>query len=362
MRTLNIVKIVLVAIFCMGAVIVFVPTGMGPVNMASSDKKPKVDKEPKQRKADPKSNQDDYVGSESCATCHNNESAHFSITAHRKTMNDQSFPFDQRGCEACHGGAKKHVEFHKAAAQLYEEGKPEEAESLYADKEKAESAKVRYFKTLPAAEASAVCLKCHEGEQGRSEERFNFRRSDHHKAGVSCLDCHASHSPKRAEFLLRDTQPSLCYSCHAEQKASFSRPFHHKVPEGTMKCSDCHNQHGGFQAKQLRTGVGADTACLKCHSDKVGPFVFEHAPVKLEGCVSCHTPHGSNNPRMLNRNSVKSLCLECHSNTPTLPGQESTGSGPTTPSFHNLATPRFQNCTVCHVMIHGSNTNKVFFR
>jgi len=335
---------------------------MKSVNMASSEKQSKADKLVKPHKADPKADPNDYVGSDSCATCHNNEAAHFSITAHRKTMNDESFPFDQRGCEACHGGAKKHVEFHKAAAQLYEDGKPEEAEDLYADKEKADAAKVRYFKSLSSAEATAVCLKCHEGEQGRSEERFNFRRSEHHKQGVSCLDCHASHSPKRAEFLLKDTQPNLCYSCHSEQKSSFSRPFHHKVPEGTMKCTDCHNQHGGFLNKQLRSGIGADVACLKCHSDKSGPFVFEHAPVRVEGCVSCHTPHGSNNAKMLTRSSVKFLCLECHSNAPTLPGQESTGTGPTTPSFHNLALPRFQNCTVCHSKIHGSNTSKVYFR
>jgi hypothetical protein len=24
-------------------------------------------------------------------------------------------------------------------------------------------------------------------------------------------------------------------------------PFHHKVLEGAMKCSDCHNPHGGFE-------------------------------------------------------------------------------------------------------------------
>ncbi len=301
MRTIKLVKIALVAAFCLSATVVFMPTGVIPV-IASPDK------QQKQSKKEPPANPNDYIGSDSCAQCHANESALFSISAHRKTLGEK-FTFDQHGCEACHGGARKHVELHQAVKKLYEEGKPEEAEALYTDEAKVGAAKLRYFKELPAAEATAVCLKCHEGEQGRSEERFNFRRSTHSRHGVSCLDCHSSHSPKRTEFLLRDTQPNLCFSCHADQKASFSRPFHHKVPEGAMKCSDCHNQHGGFQSKQLRSWVGSDVTCLKCHADKAGPFVFEHAPVKVEGCQLCHTPHGSNNPRLLTRSDVRFLCL-----------------------------------------------------
>ena len=301
-----------------------------------------------------------YVGSETCSECHTNESAHFSLTAHRKTLGD-SIAVDRRGCEACHGGGRAHAEFHQTAQRLFKEGKDDQASALYADEAKAAAAKMRDLNGLSAAEASAVCLKCHEGEQGRNEERFNFRRSEHARHGVSCLDCHSSHAPKRIEFLLRDTQPNMCYTCHADQKTSFARPFHHKVPEGAMKCSDCHNQHGSFQPKQLRGWGRGDVTCLKCHADKAGPFVYEHAPVKVEGCQTCHTPHGSTNPKMLTRNEVKFLCLECHSNTPGIPAED-TGVGPPTPSFHNLSSPRYQNCTVCHVAIHGSNVHSAYFR
>jgi DmsE family decaheme c-type cytochrome len=297
-----------------------------------------------------------YVGSDACAQCHANESAFFSITAHQKTLTE-NVPVDKRGCEACHGGAKNHVEFHTSAAKLNEAGKTDEAAALYADAEKFEAASLPSLKELPAAEASAMCLKCHEGEQGRSEERFNFRRSEHHRNGVSCLDCHSSHSPKRTEFLLRDTQPNMCYTCHADQKASFMKPFRHKVGEGTMKCSDCHNQHGEFQPKMLRSGIGSDVTCTKCHADKAGPFVYEHAPIKVEGCQACHTPHGSTNPKMLTKPDVRFLCVECHSNTPGIP-EEGTGLGIGVP--HDIKNPRYANCTVCHIEIHGSNKDRFY--
>jgi hypothetical protein len=44
--------------------------------------------------------------------------------------------------------------------------------------------------------------------------------------------------------MLTSNEPQLCMSCHNETKSQFSKPFHHKVLEGTMRCSDCHNPHG----------------------------------------------------------------------------------------------------------------------
>ena len=127
-----------------------------------------------------------------------------------------------------------------------------------------------------------------------------------------------------------------------------------------MKCSDCHNQHGGFLSKSLRNSVNGDSTCVKCHADKQGPFVYEHAPLKIEGCQACHTPHGSTNAKLLTRNTVKFLCLECHSNTPGILDTDGTGIGPGTPSFHDINNPRYANCTVCHIDIHGSNKDPFF--
>ncbi len=302
-----------------------------------------------------------YVADESCEECHTNQAAHYALTAHSKTNKMKGASIDMVGCQACHGGAKAHVEYYQTAARLAKEGKDAEAAALFADEAKAKAASLRSMGSLSSAEASALCLRCHEGSQGRNDERFNYRRSEHARHGVSCLDCHSSHSPKRTEFLLKESEPNMCYQCHAEQKATFAKPFHHKVPEGGMKCSDCHNQHGGFMPKSVRNSVNGDLACIKCHADKQGPFVFEHAPIKAEGCQACHTPHGSTNPKLLTRNLVKFLCIECHSNTPGIPG-DGGGIGQPTPisPAHNINDPRYANCTLCHIDIHGSNKERFF--
>jgi DmsE family decaheme c-type cytochrome len=151
---------------------------------------------------------------------------------------------------------------------------------------------------------------------------------------------------------LKAKSPQLCYGCHQDVRAEFARQFHHRVNEGLLTCNDCHNAHGTFRPAQLRTNASGDEVCYKCHAEKQGPFVYQHE-AKLEGCVSCHTPHGSTNARLLQQNQVSLLCLGCHS----LP----TGMGASaTPSFHDLSQ-KYQPCTMCHAAIHGSNSSNVFF-
>jgi DmsE family decaheme c-type cytochrome len=106
--------------------------------------------------------------------------------------------------------------------------------------------------------------------------------------------------------------------------------------------------------------LGNEEACLKCHTDKRGPFMFEHAAVRIEGCESCHSPHGSTNARLLRRPVVFTLCLECHNGGGNF-GRQGDGIALQTPS-HNMADPRFRNCTTCHVRIHGSNADARFLR
>src|ERR1700752_445601 len=76
---------------------------------------------------------------------------------------------------------------------------------------------------------------------------------------------------------------SIFYGCHTAAKADFAKPYHHRVDEGLIQCSDCHNVHGTTTLRQVRAMPSGDAICVKCHADKQGPFVYEHVPVKTEG-------------------------------------------------------------------------------
>jgi len=178
--------------------------------------------------------------------------------------------------------------------------------------------------------------------------------SVHTQNGVSCVSCHSPHHASTKEYLLSKSQPELCFGCHLSQKPQFEMPFHHRVEEGLIQCSDCHNVHGSALPKQVRQASSQDAVCFKCHADKQGPYVYEHAAVKVSGCPSCHTVHGGPNPHMLKLSNVNVLCLQCHTTS-------SFSSAPGAPSFHNQAS-FFQACTLCHVAIHGSNFNAFYFK
>lgn len=142
--------------------------------------------------------------------------------------------------------------------------------------------------------------------------------------------------------------------------ASFQKPHRHPLPEGAMSCTGCHNPHASFLNRNMRLTSGQQPGCFQCHSNKRGPFVFEHAPVRNEPCTICHEPHGSANPRMMIRHEVANLCLECHSNIQSPP--RATTAGGVAIATHDLRQPRWRNCTACHQKVHGSNVNGALLR
>jgi DmsE family decaheme c-type cytochrome len=260
-----------------------------------------------------------YVGSDTCKTCHEDiYTKGFERTPHSKTMLQGG-----HGCESCHGPGSAHVEGG------------------------GDVSKIISFKTISRSEANRRCLSCH----GEKNEQAHFAQSVHASNDVSCIDCHSPHHAQTKQFLLVNKQPLLCYGCHTSAKADFSKPYRHRVNEGLIQCSDCHNVHGTGTLRQVRATPNGDAVCFKCHAEKQGPFVYEHVPVKTEGCSSCHTPHGSTNPRFLRVSHVNLLCLQCHT-FPTL-----SPAGPA----HNQSQ-KYQACTMCHTQIHGSNFSNVFFR
>lgn len=108
-----------------------------------------------------------------------------------------------------------------------------------------------------------------------------------------------------------------------------------------MACASCHAAHGRTPGLLKKNTV--NETCYTCHTEKRGPFVWEHAPVR-ESCANCHTPHGSNQRNLLvSKNPF--LCLSCHSY----------GGHVNLPRFNRVSSSYGSGCSNCHVSVHGSN-------
>jgi len=281
-----------------------------------------------------------YVGSEVCKTCHSDIWFNFYKNPHYKSIAAGNLPPERTGCEGCHGPAKAHIEARGGKTTI-----------------------PRAFSLMPAKKILDTCLTCH----AKDLSRTNIRRSSHTEADVVCSNCHSIHKSPTPKFLLARKQIDLCYTCHADVRAQFNMPVKHRVNEGFMQCSDCHNPHGtfaptwsgGLRPKMVDQHTNEE-ACLRCHADKRGPFVFDHPPVRVEGCEFCHVPHGSTNARLLTRPAVFTVCLECHNGAGTF-GRQGDGIKIQSGS-HNMFDPKYRSCTTCHVRIHGSNAAPNFLR
>lgn len=254
------------------------------------------------------------VGKETCLACHDDKNV-LALTPHAT-----------QECEGCHGPGSVHVE--------------------------AGGGEPIPFKGAHSEATTLQCLSCHRS----NHDIAAFRTAAHGRGQLSCVSCHRIHLPEARSPLLKTAQTELCTDCHSPIKAELRKPYHHPVLEGAMQCASCHNPHGNDAGPGLaRAVLGGDEACVSCHADKRGPFAFEHAPLQIHDCQTCHQPHGSINARMLIRTQVHLLCLECHTRSAAAATSQP-------PSFHDLRSPRYRNCTTCHREIHGSNASPLFLR
>ena len=277
----------------------------------------------------------DYVGSETCATCHAEQQKNFIHTIMGNAMAHPKSSLDALGCESCHGPGKAHVEAGGSK----------------------ETIPVRFTKgtQTPVEEQNAACLSCH----SRGKQLF-WRGSEHESRAMACVDCHQVHygNPALREAALADKtrygapltetagvrkgQPEICLTCHQMKRAQLERSSHMPYREGKVTCTNCHNPHGSANPSML-VQASVNENCYSCHAERRGPFLWEHPPV-MENCDNCHDPHGSSNPPLLKLRMPR-VCDSCHvaSRHPT---QAQTLSSIKT--FN-------RSCTNCHSLIHGSN-------
>src|SRR5262249_52859149 len=162
-----------------------------------------------------------FVGSDACKTCHADMWLNFNKNPHYKSIASGKEAPERTGCEGCHGPAQAHVAARGGKTTI-----------------------PHAFSLMTPKEALQDCLGCH----AKDLQRSNIERSEHTLNGVACTNCHSIHHSATPKYLLAKKQNEMCYGCHANVRAQFDMPFKHRVNEGFMQCTDCHNPHGAFAA------------------------------------------------------------------------------------------------------------------
>jgi DmsE family decaheme c-type cytochrome len=288
------------------SVLVALPAASAFRGAAKADDKaaPKADKPPA------------AVDVSQCQSCHESTMAGMKGTPHAGL---------EQACASCHGDVTAH---------------------LKSNLEKGEPGPIISMKKATPAEVNKTCLTCHE-KGGQA----NFSGGVHDRRNVACTSCHSVHAPKSVRAQLKTARDSeACFACHKQIRAKSFRTSHHPVREGKLDCTSCHDPHDATKPKMIRADWTTEL-CLTCHTEKRGPFLWEHAPVR-ENCALCHDPHGSNHDKMLVAKQPF-LCQRCHLNT-RHPGTLYDG-------INTLAGTSVSNravehaCKNCHQNVHGGN-------
>jgi DmsE family decaheme c-type cytochrome len=277
-----------------------------------------------------------------CTKCHD-ESEGKPILSIYQTPHGVTGDARTPSCKSCHGESKDHLAGNTAGG----EGKRPAPDVLFGSKHSTAG----YAATDPKAQTE-VCLTCH-----KSGLRQHWPGSQHESNDVVCADCHKVHSATDP-MLVKADQPTVCFTCHKEQRAQIKQISAHPLDVGKMACSDCHNPHGSPGPKLLAKNTVTET-CTTCHAEKRGPFLWEHQPVN-EDCTNCHTPHGSNISPLL-KSRPPFLCDECHdgphnSQAPYGTAVAGIQGGGAVPGGNPNSSAVGRACMNCHVMVHGSNS------
>jgi DmsE family decaheme c-type cytochrome len=253
-----------------------------------------------------------------CVGCHEGMDTVLALTSHRLVSTPegnrlQNFP---SSCADCHPNGENHLQ----EPQLGNITNP---------------SKTNFLEDLE------ICTQCHSNPHAENEPQFNA----HSKNKVNCSSCHSIHHSQE-NHLLVSSPNDLCLSCHQEVGAKFLSVSHHPVPQKIILCIDCHRLSEPLDRPLSSATV--DVECFSCHAEYQGPFPYEHGAtndytVEKEGCIYCHDPHGSPNPRLL-KQPDRALCLNCH----FVPRHQTAHEGIWAKT----------DCLECHVDVHGSYTDK----
>lgn len=154
------------------------------------------------------------------------------------------------------------------------------------------------------------CSDCHGELLGK--------KTVHAAASGGCENCHSidirEHTESSAKGLkLFESLPGLCYKCHEDVKKDILASNQlHSALRLKSSCTSCHSPHSSDNEKLLYTELNKQ--CLNCHNKDVSatgrPVVnmktlianskVIHPPVRDDACVVCHKAHAAENNNLLN--------------------------------------------------------------
>ena len=263
----------------------------------------------------------------SARRCHADVWRNFFRNPHYKSIARGAEPPERTGCEGCHGPGAKHVAARGGKTAIIA------------------------FSVLQPAQVIDRCLGCH-AERFGQVQHTPVRP---HACGRGCTSCHSVHRAATDRFLLaKDPARRLlrlpCVGALAildARQAPCQRGLHGVLGLPQPARHVLRFLAHGRQAPHGGTGARTRGGLHPLPYDKRGPFVFEHASVRVDGCETCHQPHGSTNARLLRRPGVFTVCLECHNGAGdfgTPRHGDPCSPPPTTWRIRSSATARYATC------------------
>jgi predicted CXXCH cytochrome family protein len=170
----------------------------------------------------------EFVGSESCETCHETITRDFHTATHARLIVEGA-EAKNIGCEACHGPGSLHVQSGGGLRTI-----------------------------VNPRRSPDTCFQCH------LDARAQFTLPHHHpvlEGKVSCGDCHDPHkgSAIRSGGTELAGPNETCFQCHTVQRGPYV--FEHEALR--QGCVTCHQPHGSVNQRMLAERNA--TLCLKCH-------------------------------------------------------------------------------------------------
>ncbi|SCW89668.1 doubled CXXCH domain-containing protein [Rhizobium mongolense subsp. loessense] len=248
-----------------------------------------------------------YRWNRTCIDCHSTDpQANF-----QPETNDyrSTYVATSIGCQSCHGGGAKHVEWAEARSKGASMSIGPDLGLSQVDANACFGCHSRRIKLSDGYAAGKPFLDYFSPALLRPDLYFpdgqildevfeygSFQQSKMARAGVTCLDCHRQH-----EATLKANGNALCTQCHTETAPErfakndpsgvFDTPAHTHHPAGSngAQCANCHMPQRTYMKvdprrdhsfviprPDLSTVYGTPNACTTCHEGKTNAWAAEN--------------------------------------------------------------------------------------